>query len=210
MGRQCLLHVQARRLQVKIFLKGFNKIWGDYRASSNSETYMWNRKYWRNEKTSGIFLIYCKLSTVCICSVANSCPTLWPHGLQHTRPPCPSPFPGVYPVSCPLNPWCHPTISSSAISFSSCLQSFPASGSYPVSQLFASSGQSIRPSALASVLPMNIQGWYPLGLTGLMSLLSKGLSKVFSSTTVWKHQFFGALPSKRSNSHICTQPLEKP
>ena len=110
---------------------------------------------------------------------------------QHTSFPCPSPSPGVCSNSCPLSQWCHPTISSSVITLSSCLQSFPASWAFPVSQLFASGGQSIGASASASVLPMNFQGWFPLGLTGLISLQSKRLSKVFSSTTVWKHQFFG-------------------
>ena len=114
---------------------------------------------------------------------------LWPHGLQHARLPCPSPSPGVGSNSCPLSQWCRPTISSSASPFSSCPQSFPASGSFPMSQLFTSGGQSIGASALASVLPINIQVWFPLGLTYLI-LLSKGLSRVFSSTTAWKHQFF--------------------
>ena len=118
--------------------------------------------------------------------------SLWPHGLQHTRPPCPSPTPEVYSNSCPLSRWCHPTISSSVIPFSSCLRSFPASGSFQMSQFFASGGQSIGVSVSPSVLPMNIQDWFPLGLTGLISLQSKGLSRVFSNTTVQKHQFFGA------------------
>ena len=103
--------------------------------------------------------------------------SLWPHGLQHTRLPCPSPTPGAYSNSCPSSQWCHPTISSSVIPFSSCLQSFPASGSFSMSQFFTSSGQSIRVSASASVLPMNIQDWFPLGLTGLIPLQSKELSK---------------------------------
>ena len=107
----------------------------------------------------------------------------------HTRSPCPSPTPGVYPNSCPLSRCCHPTILSSVIHFSSCLQSFPASGSFPVSQIFTSGGQSI---GVLSVLPVNIQDWFPLGWTGLSSLQSKGLSRVFSNTTVQKHQFFGA------------------
>ena len=118
------------------------------------------------------------------CSVVSD--SLWPHGLQH-RPPCPSPAPRVYPNSCPLSRWCHPTISSSAIPFFSCPQSFPASRSFPRSQLFESSGQSIGVSASASVLPMNTQGWSPLGWTGWFSLLSKGLSRVVSNTTVQKH-----------------------
>ena len=116
--------------------------------------------------------------------------SLWPHGLRHARPPCPSPTPGAYSNSCPLSWWCHPTISSSVIPFSSLLQSFPASGSFPMSQLFASGGQSI--GASASVLPMNIHDWFSLGWTGWISLQSKGLSRVFSNTTVQKHQFFGA------------------
>ena len=112
---------------------------------------------------------------------------LWPHGLQHARLPCPSPSPGACSNSCPLSQWCHPNISSSAVPFSSCLQSFPASGSFPMSQIFASGGQCIGASALASVLPMNNQGWFSSGLTGLISWLSKGLSRVCSSTTVQRH-----------------------
>ena len=118
--------------------------------------------------------------------------SLRPHGLQHARPPCPSPTPGVYSSSCPLSQWCHPTISSPVIPFSSHLQSFPASGSFQMNQLFTAGGQSIGASASTSVLPMNIQDWFPLGLTGRISLQSKGLSRVFSNTTVQKHQFFSA------------------
>ena len=121
--------------------------------------------------------------------------SLRPPGLQHARLPCPSPSIWICLSSHPLNWWHHLTISSSVISFSSCLQSFPASGSFPMSQLFASGGQGLGASASASVLTMSIQGWFPLGLTGLISLLSEGLSRVFSSTTVWKHKFFGAQPS---------------
>ena len=116
--------------------------------------------------------------------------SLRPHGLQHARLPCPPPTPRTYSNSCPSNWWCHPTISSSVIPFSSCLQSFPASGSFPMSQFFASGGQRIAVSALASVLPMNTQNWSPLEWTGWISLQSKGLSRVFSNTTVQKHQFF--------------------
>ena len=122
------------------------------------------------------------------CSVvSDSLPT---HGLQRSRLPCPSPSPGACLNSSPSSRWCHPAISSSVVPFSSCLQSFPASRSFPMSQLFASGGHSIGASALASVLPMNIQGWFLLAWTGWISLLSKGLSRVFSNTTVRKHQFF--------------------
>ena len=124
------------------------------------------------------------------CSVVSE--SLQPQGLQHAWPPCPSSTPGVYSNSCPLSCWCHPTISSSVIPFSSCPQSFPASGSFLMSQLFASGGQSIGVSASTSVLPMNTQDWSPLGWTGCISLQSKGLSRVFSNTTVHKHQFFCA------------------
>ena len=117
---------------------------------------------------------------------------LWPHGLQHTRLLCPSPTPRVYSNSCPLSQWCHPMISSSVIPFSSCPQSFPASGSFPRSQLFTSGGQSIGASASASVLPMNIQDWFSLGRNGWIFLQSKGLSRVFSNTIVQKHPFFSA------------------
>ena len=123
------------------------------------------------------------------CSVVSD--PLQPHGLQHARPPCPSPTPRVYSNSSPLSWWCPPTISSSIVPFS-CLQSFPASGSFQMSQFFTSGGQSIGVSASASVLPMNIQDWFPLGWTGWISLQSKGLSRVFSNTTVQKHQFFSA------------------
>ena len=138
------------------------------------------------------------------CSVMSD--SLWPYGLQHTRLPCPSLSPRVCSNSCSLSRWCHPTISSSVTHFS-CHQSFPASGSFPVSWLFASGSQSN--GASASVLTMNIQGWFPSGLTGMISLLSKGLSRVFSITTVWKHQLFSAQPSLLSNSHIYTWLLEK-
>ena len=136
--------------------------------------------------------------------------SLWPHGLQHARSPCPSPTPRAYSNSCPSGCWCHPTISSSVFCFSSCPQSFTASGSFPMSQLFASGGQSIGVSASASVLPMNIQDWFPWEWTGLISLLSKGLSRIFSNTIVQKHQFFGAQLCLWSNSHIYTWLLEKP
>ena len=133
------------------------------------------------------------------CSVVSD--SLWPHGLQHARPPCPLPTPRVYPNPCPLNWWCHPTISSSVIPFSSCSQSFSASGSFQMSQIFASGGQNFGVSSSASVFPMNIQDWFLLGWTGWISLQSKGLSRVSSNTTVQKYQFFGAQLSSQSNSH---------
>ena len=126
------------------------------------------------------------------CSVVFD--SLWPHGLQRARHPCPSPTPGVHPNPCPLSRWCHPTISSSVVPFS-CLQSFPASGSFQMSWFFTSGGQSIGVSDSASVLPMNIQDWFPLRLTGWISLQSRGLSRVFSNTTIEKHQFFSTQPS---------------
>ena len=140
------------------------------------------------------------------CSVVSK--SLQPHGLQHTSLPCSTPIFGTYSNSCPSHRWCHPTVSSSVILFSSCLQSFPAWGPFLMSRFFASGGQSIGASASASVFAMNIQDWFPLGLTGLISLQSKGLSRVFSSTTVQKHQFFGAKLSLWSNSHIHTWLLE--
>ena len=133
-----------------------------------------------------------------------------PHGPQHARPLCPSPTLRVYSNSSPLSQWCHPTISSSVIPFSSCPQSLPASESFPMSQLFAWGGQSIGVLALASVLPKNTQGWPPSEWTGWISLQSKGLSRVFSNTTVQKNQFFGTWLSSQSNFHIHTWPLKKP
>ena len=136
--------------------------------------------------------------------------SLQPHELQHARPPCPSPTPGVHSESCQSSRWCHPAISSSVVTFSSCPQSLPASESLPMSQLFAWGGQSTRVSALASFLPKKSQGWSPSEWTGWSSLQAKGLSRVFSNTTVQKHQFFSTQPSSQSNSHIHTWPLEKP
>ena len=139
---------------------------------------------------------YASVSPIFLCSVQFSLSvvsdSLWHHEPQHARPPCPSPTPGVHPNPYPSSQWCHPTILSSVVPFSSCPQSFPASGSFQVSQLFASGSQSIGVSASASVLPMNAQDWSLLGWTGWISLQSKGLSRVFSNTTVQKHQFFGA------------------
>ena len=143
------------------------------------------------------------------CLVAHLCPILQPHGLQQARLPCPSLPPGLCSDSCLMYQWCHPTIISSVTHFSSCPQSFPSSGSFPMRQLLTWGGQTIRVSASASVLPMNTQDWSPLGWTGWISLQSKGLSRVFSNTTVQKHQFFGAQPSSQSNSHIHTWLLEK-
>ena len=141
----------------------------------------------------------------------QSCPTLC-NPMDGSAPglPCPSPSPGVCSNSCSLSRWCYWTISSSVVSFSSCLQSFPASGSVPMNCLFTSGGQSIGASALASVLPLDIQDWFPLELIGLISLQSKGLLRVFSNTTVGKHQFFGTQPSLWSNSHIHRWLLGKP
>ena len=136
--------------------------------------------------------------------------SLQPHELQHGRPPCPSPTPGVHSNSRPLSRWCHPAILSSVVPFSSCPQSLPALESFPMSQFSAWGGQSIGVSALASFLPKNTQGWSPLEWTGWISLQSKGASRVFSNTTVQKHQFFSAQLSSQSTSHIHIWPQEKP
>ena len=138
----------------------------------------------------------------CCCSVVSD--ALRPHGLQHTRHPCPSLSPGVCSNYCPLNQWCHPAISSSVITFFSCTQYFPASGSFPMIRLLASDAKVLE-LCLTSAFPMNIQSWFPLGLTRLVSFQSKGLPRVFFSTTVWNH---GAQPSSQSNSYICTWLLE--
>ena len=181
------------------------------RDSSDGCTALWIcLTYWilHLQMVKMVNFILCAFLFFFSCSVVSD--SLWPHGLQHARPPCPSPTPGVYPNSCPPNLWCHPTISSSVVPFFSFPQSFPGSGYFQMSQLFASGGQSIRVSVLASVLPMNTQDWSPLGWTHWISLQSKGLSRVFSNTTVQKHQFFGAQLSSQSNSHIHTWLLEKP
>ena len=136
--------------------------------------------------------------------------SLQPHKSQHSRPPCPSPTPGGHSDSHPLSQWCHPAISSSVVPFSSCPQSLPSLKSFPMSQLFTLGGQSTEVSALASFLPKSTQDWSPLEWTTWISLQSRGLSRVFSNTTVQKHQFFGAQPSSRSNSHLHTRLLEKP
>ena len=142
---------------------------------------LWGNKFLPS-KPSSLWFFDCSLLLFSCSVVSNS---LWPHELQHARPTCSSPTPGVHPKQCPSSWWCHPTISPSVVPFSSCPQSFPASGSFPVSQLFTSGGQSIGASASASVLPMNIQDWFPLELT-LISLQSKGFSRVFSNTTIFK------------------------
>ena len=176
--------------------------------------------YWltkdTQEHTHMHMLVYVVVWIVAVAQSHITSSSLQPHGMQYAWLSCPlpgfpvpSPSPGVYSNSCPLSQCCHPTISSFVSPFSSCLQSFPALGSFSMNQFFASDGQSIGASASASVLPVSIQGWFPLGLTGLISLQSKGLSRVFSSITVWKHHFFGAQPSLWSNSHISTWLLEK-
>ena len=154
-----------------------------------------------------------KSKDITFSSVQSSCSVmsdyLRPHGLQHTRLPCPSLTPGAYSNSCPLSWWCHPTISSSVIPFSSCLQSCPTSGPFQMSQFFTSGGQSFGVSASASILPMTIQDWFPSEWTGWIFLQSKGVSRVFSNTTVQKHQFFSVL-SSQPNSLIHRWPQEKP
>ena len=153
-------------------------------------------------------LVRMALSVQFSCSVVSD--SLQPHESQHTRPPCPSPTPGVHSNPCPSSWWCHPAISSSIVPFSSCPQSLPALESFPMSLLFAWGGQSSGVSALASFFPKKSQGWSPSDWTGWISLQSKGLSRVFSNTTDQKHQFFGVQPSSQSNSHIHTWPQEKP
>ena len=153
--------------------------------------------------------MYAQFSSVQFsCSVMSN--SLWSHEFQHARPPCPSPTPGVHSNSRPLSRWCHPAISSSVVPFSSCPQSLPASESFPMSQFFAWGGQSLGVSALASFLPKNTQGWFPLEWTSWISWQSKGLSRVFSNTSVQKHQFFSAQLSSQFKCHIHTWPQEKP
>ena len=160
--------------------------------------------YWCNS----FVYINAKPSVQFSCSVVFD--SLQPYELQHARPPCTSPTPGVHSNSCPSSQWCQPVISSSVVPFSSCPQSLPASESFPMSQLFSWGGQSIGVSASASVLPKNTQDWSPLEWTGWISLQSKWLSRVFSNTTVQKHQFFGIQLSSQSNFHIHIWLLEKP
>ena len=162
-------------------------------------------KNWKRRNTTNI----CRWHSVQFSrSVVSD--SLRPHELQHARPPCPSPTPGVHSNSCPSSWWCHPAISSSVVPFSSCPQSLPASESFPMSQLVAWGGQSIGVSASASFIPKNTQDWPPLEWIGWISLPSKGLSRVFSNTIVQRHEFFGPQLSSQSNSHIHTWPLEKP
>ena len=170
------------------------------------------KKYWYKTTedkniTVDLFSVF-QVSVQFSCSVASD--SVQPHEPQHARPPSLPPTPRVHPNPCPLSRWCHPTITSSVVPFSFCPQSFPESGSFPMSQLFAWGGQRTGVSALASFLPKKCQDWSPSEWTGWMSLQSKGLSRVFSNTTVQKHQFFGAQPSSQSNSHIHTWPQEKP
>ena len=161
-----------------------------------------------------LWLYWTATSLASISSVHFSCSvmsdSLRPHEPQHAKPPCPSPAPGVHSNSCPSSWWCHPAVSSSVVPFTSCLKSFPTSGSFQMSQFFASGGQNIGVSASTSVLPMNPQDWSLLEWTGWISLQSKGLSRVFSNTTIQMHQFFSAQLSLQSKSHIYTWPLEKP
>ena len=166
----------------------------------------------KNNAASVLAQIIWKVSGCCCwCSVTKPVSdSLQPQGLQHARLPCPSPSPRVCSNSCPMSQWCHPTISSFVTHFLSCPQSFPASRSFSVSQQFAAGGQEIGTSTSAAVLPMNIQGWFSLRLTAVISLLSKGLSRVFSSTTIWKHQFFSAQLSLWPNSHNHAWLQEKP
>ena len=181
-------------------------IWGQTSIMKTGQISFWKmqrknflsrrQSKYKNPKSEIMFKNWGKLAVSLVqfsCSVLSN--SLWPHELQHTRPPCPSPTPEAHPNPCPSSWWCHPTISSSIVPFSSCPQSFPASGSFQMSQLFSSGGQSNGVSASTSVPPMNPQDWSPLGWTGSISLQSKGLSRVFSNTTVQKHQFFGTHPS---------------
>ena len=170
----------------------------------NKEEKMWDIWIYFFHKN---ILRFVTISVQFSCSVMSN--SLWPHESKHARPPCPSPTPGFHSNSHPSSWWCHPAISSSVVPFSSCSQSLPASGSFPMSQLFAWGGQNIGVSALASVLPKKSQG-QSLEWTGWISLQSKGLSRVFSNTTIQKHHFFGAQLSSQSNSHIHTWLLEKP
>ena len=181
-------------------------IWGRGWYSMDRKLQLYSMRTFQRPELQIVFTVNNKVQFSC--SVVSD--SLWPRGLQHARLPCPSSTPRACSNSCLSSQWCRPTISSSVIPFSSCRQSFPASGYFPVSQFFTSGGPSIGASASASVLPVNIQDWFPLGLTGLISLQSKGLSGIFSNTTVQKHQFFNAQLSLWSNCHIHTWLLGKP
>ena len=172
------------------------------KASTNP----WSLGFASSSKSITLILIWWAFFLLFSHPVLSDC--LQSHGVQHIKFPCPSPSPRVCSNSCPLSQWCHPTISSSLIPFFSCPQSFPTSGSFPISRLFTSGSQSIGASASVSVLPMNIQGWFPLGLTDLISLQSKGLSRVFSRTVIQRHQFFSAQPSLQSNFFMVTSVLD--
>ena len=209
-----ILYILIWVLATKVWLI-YKENWAEYRFHNHKNSLLithWLKKAnsdITSKTTCNIFCFTCWISSVQFSHsvVSNS---LWSRESQHTRPPCPSPTPRVHSDSHPLSRWCHPAISSSVVPFSSCPPSLPASESFPMSQLFAWGGQSTGLSALASVLPMNTQGWSPLEWTGWISLQSKGLSRAFSNTTVQKHQFFGTQLSSQSNSHIHTWPLEKP
>ena len=199
-----ILHRKLEHLQILISGPGTVRVVSWNQASTESQSLLsetWQiddkvhegRIKHKNDKERNLYIGRGNilLNSTTFSSGAHLCPTLWPCGPQHARPPCPSLTPRLHSDSCPLSQWCHPAISYSSVPFSSCPQSFPVSGSFPVSQLFASGGQSIGVSASTSVLPMNTQNWSPLGWTGWISLQSKGLSRVFYSTTVQKHKFFG-------------------
>ena len=185
------------------YLQGRN---GDADVENRLWTHQWKERVGQTEKLALTHMHYYVYNRQLVGSDQIS----RPHESQHTRPPCPSPTPRVHSDSRPSSQWCHPAISFSVVPFSSCPQSLLASESFPMSQLFTWGGQSTGVSALASFLPKKSQGWFPSQWTGWISLQSKGLSRVFSNTTVQKHQFFSAQPSSQSNSHIHTWPLEKP
>ena len=183
-----ILHTQLHKLLIVwIFIQNTDFIFLSNKYNCPQRIYLWIWFWWYLKL--GNYFLKVKVSVQFSCSVMSD--SLRSHESQHARPPCPSPTPGVHPNSCASSRWCHPAISSSVVPFSSCPQSLSASGSFPMSQLFAWGGQSIGVSALASFLPMNTQDWSPLGCTGWISLQSKGLARVFSNTTVQKHQFFG-------------------
>ena len=171
------------------------------------KAWIWGNVEWRKKLSLTLTFIFSRSDQMSHSVVSDS---LRPYESQHARPSCPSPIPGVHSDSRPSSQWCHPAISSSVVPVSSCLQSLPASESFPISQLLAWGGQSTGVSALTSFLPKKSQGWSPSEWTGWISLQSKGLSRAFSNTTVQKHQFFGTQLSSQSNSHIHTWPQEKP